>query len=699
VISSVAASSSTYNWTLPTNVATNQALIRISDVANPANLIVSSAFKISNLQVTAPIGGENLQTGSTKNITWTAGSNIANVLIEYTSDNGANWVTLTSTANTGSYSWSVPNTATTLGKIRISDNADVSIKDVSDNTFTISSYTISSPTAASYWQSETTQPISWNISNVVNVKIDYSTNNGSTWATVISSVAASSGTYNWTLPTNLATNQALIRISDVLNSSNSLVSSIFKISNITLTSPNGGELLQAGATKNITWSAGNNIASVVIEVSTNNGSTWSSVTTAGNTGSYSWLVPSTPTDSMKIRISDATKSSIKDESNNLFSINSLALTSPIGGEKIQTGKLYSNFITWTASSNIAFVKVELSTDGGSTWSSYNNLVKASDGKYPVTFSSSTSQAKIRISNSADATIISQSGNFTVEQLALTAPIGTEYWQAGTSKNLTWTGALVTNVALEYSSDNGTSWNTIIASTPAATGTYSWSIPLALASSQVKIRVSDASDNSVSATPPNPFVVGDVKVVAPNGGEIILSGSVDTIKWNASSNISLVRIDYSSDNGATWNLIKNNETASTGQYLWTVSSQTVTPGNAFLIRVSDALSNFTISDVSDNNFAVNGIRLVTPNGGEQYQVGSVQKVEWSASGNITKVRLEYSTDGVTWNNIQTNLTASTGFYNWTIPNISSSSVKVKVSDDLNPSYSDVSNANFKIANVV
>lgn len=699
VISSIAASSATYNWTLPPNVATNQALIRISDVANPSNLIVSSAFKISNLLVTAPNGGENLQTGSTKNITWTAGANIANVLIEYTSDNGANWVTLTSTANTGSYSWTVPNTATTLGKIRISDNADVSIKDVSDNIFTISSYTISSPTAASYWQSETTQPISWSISNVANVKIDYSTNNGSTWATVISSVSASSGTYNWTLPANLATNQALVRISDVSNSSNSLVSSVFKISNVTVTSPNGGELLQAGATKNITWSAGNNIANVFIEVSTNNGSTWSSVTTAANTGSYSWLIPSTPTDSMKIRISDATKSSISDESNNLFSINSLALTSPLGGEKVQTGKLYSNFITWNASSNITFVKIELSTDGGSTWSSYNNLVKASDGKYPVTFSSTTAQAKIRISNSADATILSQSGNFTVEQLTLTSPAGTEYWQAGTSKNLTWTSTLVTNVALEYSSDNGTSWNTIIGSTPAAAGTYSWTIPLALASSQVKIRVSDAADNTISATHQNPFVVGDVKVVAPNGGEIILTGSVDTIKWNASSNISLVRIDYSSDNGTTWNLIKNNETASSGQYLWTVSSQTVTPGNAFLIRVSDALSNFTISDVSDNKFAVNGIRLVTPNGGEQYQVGSIQKVEWSANGNITKVRLEYSTDGVTWNNIQTNLTASTGFYNWTIPNISSSSVKVKVSDDLNPTYSDASDANFKIANVV
>ncbi len=703
VISSVAASSGTYNWTLPSSLATNQALVRISDVANPTNLVVSSAFKISSVQVTAPNGNENLQAGSTKNITWTAGSNIANVLIEYTSDNGTNWVTLTSTANTGSYSWTVPSTATILGKIRISDAVDATIKDASDNNFTISSYTISSPTAASYWQSETTQPIAWSISNVANVKIEYSTNNGSTWATVISSVSASSGTYNWTLPASLATNQALVRISDVLNSSNSLVSSLFKISNITVTSPNGGEILQSGATKNITWSAGNNIANVFIELSTNNGSTWSSVTTTANTGSYSWLVPSSATDSIKIRISDALNSTIKDESNNLFKIDYLVLTSPIGGEKVKAPNyLYPNFVKWNASSNMSELLVEISTDDGLTWyQKSSGKIMASDGQAPMMFAIPyvSSKVKLRL-RSIDGLITSnESGSFTIEMLDLVTPAGNEYWQAGTSKNITWTDTLVSNVKLDYSSDNGTSWNTIIASTPAATGTYSWSIPLTLASSQVKVRVSDASDNTISSTHQNPFVVGDVKVVAPNGGEIVLVGSVDTIKWTASSNISLVRIDYSSDNGATWNLIKNNETASSGQYLWTVSSQTVTPGNAFLVRVSDALSNFTISDVSDNKFAVNGIRLVTPNGGEQYQVGSVQKVEWSASGNITKVRLEYSTDGVTWNNIQTNLTASTGFYNWTIPNIASSSVKVKVSDDLNPSYSDASDANFKIANVV
>jgi len=700
VVSSVAASSGLYSWLIPAGTATDQALIRISDVLNPANLLVSSIFKISSLQVTAPNGGENLQTGSTKNITWTASSNIANVLIEYSSDNGTNWSSITTTANSGSYSWTVPAIATTLGKIRISDASDATIKDVSDNAFTISSYSITSPTASSYWQSGTTQPITWSISNVANVKVEYSTNNGTTWSTVISSVAASSGTYNWTLPTGLATNQAIVKISDVLNSSNALISSVFKISNITVTSPNGGEIWQFGATKTITWTAGSNITNVAIEVSSNNGGTWSSVATTANTGLYSWLVPNKSTDSVKIRISDASDASIKDVSDNLFSINALALSAPLGGEKVLAGKTYSNFITWTASSNISFVNVELSTDGGTNWTSYNNLVKASDGKYQITFPSnvSTALAKVRVSNSANPTVSSTSGTFSIENLSLTSPTGSEYWQAGKSYSVTWSSSLITNVLVEYSTNNGTSWSTIIASTPAAVGSYSWLIPSDVASNQIKVRVSDAAENTVTATHQNPFVIGNVTVTSPNGGEIYLVGSVDTIKWTASSNTSLVKIDYSSDNGTTWNLLQNNIPASSGKYPWTISSQTYTPGSSYLIRVSDAASNLGIFDVSDNKFTINGIRLVAPNGGEQYQVGSVQKVEWSATGNITKVRLEYSTDGTNWNSIQSNLTASTGFYNWTIPAIASSNLKLRVSDDLNPSYSDMSDAVFKIADV-
>ncbi len=63
------------------------------------------------LSVTSPNGGESWTAGSVHNITWTTTGTVANVKIEVSTDGGSNYTTIVaSTANTGSYSWTVPNT-------------------------------------------------------------------------------------------------------------------------------------------------------------------------------------------------------------------------------------------------------------------------------------------------------------------------------------------------------------------------------------------------------------------------------------------------------------------------------------------------------------------------------------------------------------------------------------------------------------
>ena len=92
----------------------------------------------ATLTVTSPIGGENWVVGSSNNITWTNTGTINNVKIEISTDDGTSYSTIVaSTPNTGSYSWTVPNSPSTTVKIRIS-NDDGSISDTSDGNFTIS---------------------------------------------------------------------------------------------------------------------------------------------------------------------------------------------------------------------------------------------------------------------------------------------------------------------------------------------------------------------------------------------------------------------------------------------------------------------------------------------------------------------------------------------------------------------------------
>jgi exonuclease III len=81
-------------------------------------------------------------------------------------------------------------------------------------------------------------------------------------------------------------------------------------------------------------------------------------------------------------------------------------------------------------------------------------------------------------------------------LKLTAPNGGETLTGGTTYDITWTSNGISSVRLRYSSDNGQTWSDIIASTPAAPGRYSWTVPQ-VASSGARVQVSDAQDASFS----------------------------------------------------------------------------------------------------------------------------------------------------------------------------------------------------------
>lgn len=92
---------------------------------------------------------------------------------------------------------------------------------------------------------------------------------------------------------------------------------------ITVTKPNGGESWVVATSQNITWNSTGTIANIKIEYSTNSGSSWSTIASStGNTGSYAWTIPATPTSTGLVRVSDAAAAGVNDVSNNTFSITS-----------------------------------------------------------------------------------------------------------------------------------------------------------------------------------------------------------------------------------------------------------------------------------------------------------------------------------------------------------------------------------------
>ncbi len=100
------------------------------------------------------------------------------------------------------------------------------------------------------------------------------------------------------------------------------------------------------------------------------------------------------------------------------------------------------------------------------------------------------------------------GQSAVASVSLTNPHGGEFWSIATNHAITWTiVGSVTNVKLEYSTaGSGGPWTTIVASTPAAAGTYTWSIP-PTPSGNVFVRVTDVSISSVTSMNFIPFSIG------------------------------------------------------------------------------------------------------------------------------------------------------------------------------------------------
>jgi len=366
-----------------------------------ADLLISAG----SVTVVAPNGGENWQVGSLHDITWTS-SGITNVKIEYTTNNGTTWTTIiaSTAASVASYIWTIPNVPTTLAKIRISDASSTTNNDVSDAVFTISttsSLSVVSPNGGESFTAGSTQNITWTSTDVANIKIEYSINNGTSWGTIIASTPAAAGSYSWTVPNNPST-KCLIKISDVstpaIYDQSNTVFTIIAAPTITILLPNGTEDWFVGASKNIAWMS-SNVTNVKIEYSTDSGANWILLASSVNAplGFFNWTIPNTPSEHCKVRLTAVENILCVDESDNEFTISAvpeILLVNPDGNEKWKVGS--NKNISWTTN-NVSRLNIQLSTDNGSSWLTIQNNVQASDGELNWKIPDSCSRnCKIRI---------------------------------------------------------------------------------------------------------------------------------------------------------------------------------------------------------------------------------------------------------------------------------------------------------------
>jgi len=90
---------------------------------------------------------------------------------------------------------------------------------------------------------------------------------------------------------------------------------------VTLTSPNGGESIEAGTVHNITWNSGGAVTWVRLEYSTDGGSAWTDIVAGTpDDGVFEWTVDAPYSDNCLVRVSKSSDPVVNDSSDWAFSI-------------------------------------------------------------------------------------------------------------------------------------------------------------------------------------------------------------------------------------------------------------------------------------------------------------------------------------------------------------------------------------------
>lgn len=672
------------------------------------------ACAIPSVSLIAPNGLEKLFVGSPFVVQWTSSSliGLASQDVLLSTDGGLTYPTtlasgLAGTAN--SFSWT-PSATCAFCRIKVvaHDTSGNQGSAASKSNFTVTtgtpSITLTSPTTAVNWGIGTREYIKWtsNLGSAAKVDIDISRDGGSTYTSIVAATA-NTGSFLWVV-TGPNTASAKLRVqwsNDPAAASVSGIAFTIAAPLVTITAPtlattNWG----IGTLQAISWTTnlGPN-ENVQVLLSTDGGTTFPVVLTsswAASKGSIIITTPDNPTTQARVQVAWLVDGTVKGVNGVNFTVAApfITVAKPNGGESWASGATQS--ISW--SNNLGSrenVSVELSTDAGATWQMLKSTTPSYGSLSIVVPSVSSSSCLVRITWLKDTSVSDVSNAlFTIGPafITVTSPNGGESWYVGTSHSIMWKSNLGGYVEIDLSTDGGTTWQVVSAST-GNFGSRSWTVP-SQPTTQALIRVTSltAGFTAISDTSNAVFSILQpaVTVVSPNGGEGWTIGTVHAIQWSSNAG-GTVKIELSRDGGTTWATLIGGAT-NNGSYNWTVTSPA--SSNALVRITSNSFPLVKSTSAAPFSILQPVMTVLSPNGGEVWSIGTVHSIQWSlnTTGNV---KIELSRDGgATWITLASSV-ANSGSFNWIVTSPASPNSVVRATSLLVTTAFDVSDAPFTI----
>ncbi|RMG52994.1 MAG: PKD domain-containing protein, partial [Acidobacteria bacterium] len=313
-----------FDWSVPSNLVSNQARLRViaRDAAGNVGQAESGPFAIRDGQpphvaIQSPRGGEVIPAGSSFLIRWTSSDNVGvvshDILLALDGFNFNSTIAVGLPGSVHQFNWSIPITmASTSARIRIiardaagnigqSDSGPFTIRDTTPPTVSIQS-----PRGGETLVPGTLFTIRWSSSDnlaVTSHDVVLATDGVHFTITISSGLPGSAQSLTWSIPSNVATDSARIRIiaRDAAGNTGQSESGLFIIRDtlppaVTVNEPFPGQIINGGNSFTIRWSALDNVGvtSQDILLSTDGGASFPILIASGLGGqqtSFLWSVP------------------------------------------------------------------------------------------------------------------------------------------------------------------------------------------------------------------------------------------------------------------------------------------------------------------------------------------------------------------------------------------------------------------------
>ncbi|MBK9246590.1 MAG: T9SS type A sorting domain-containing protein [Ignavibacteria bacterium] len=282
-------------------------LEQVWNVVDSTNqFVISDTFSFTTaapFSLTYPNGGEILASGDSVDISWTGYFPTDTASLYYTTD-GSTWNVITNNASSGQFRWKVPKVESSLCKIRYLSND----KDTSDANFTISipKGIASSIDFGTTNVGNSVQKTSFCISTGIALLkvqevlfqkgIDFylkgiARNGDSTFITIVFD-PKSVGFFNDNV-------FIITQAGDTIKTD--VKGEALSTEKLTITYPNGNELLTAKDTVTIRWKGVSQNDFISLEYSDDDGATWNLISNSATGLSYLWTLPKIESDKCMVR--------------------------------------------------------------------------------------------------------------------------------------------------------------------------------------------------------------------------------------------------------------------------------------------------------------------------------------------------------------------------------------------------------------